>query len=138
MVRPANPPAGGTVTYNWSVTGNGTISGSNFRVTFGADTDAVSDTDCRTFGYNPATDASTGDHATHAAGTVVGNGSQSAGVASPLLYRGMAPNAEIVAYVAPNLDTNLDGIAEAAPVGTHAAQYAGAKGLGMALSTRAG
>ena len=109
----------------------GNISGSSPRVVFG-DTN----TDCRSQSYSPAGDATLGDHATHVAGIVLGNGSQSAAAgALAFQWRGMAPNASIRAYQAPSLDTNGDGVADAAPLAVHFGQYADATVAGAVLST---
>lgn len=109
----------------------GTINGTNLRVTFG-DTNA----DCRSASYTVAGDATIGDHATHVAGIVLGNGSQSVAAGGlPLQWRGMATNASIVAYQRPGLDVDGDGVADAAPLVTHRTQYDGALAAGILLST---
>jgi len=109
----------------------GAIAGTNVRVTYG---DA--DVDCRDASYNPAGDATIGDHATHVAGTVLGNGSQSAAAGGlPLQWRGMAPNAEIIAYQRPGLDPDGNGVANAAPLGAHWTQYIDAINSEAVLST---
>ncbi|MBI5016032.1 MAG: choice-of-anchor D domain-containing protein [Deltaproteobacteria bacterium] len=120
----------------------GTVTGTNLRVTFG---DATAD--CRSSSYNAANDTTLGDHPTHVAGTVLGNGSQSAaGGGLPLQYRGMAPNASIIAYQRPNLDVtgpdkngdgrpDPDGVADAAPLAALRDQYVNALAAGIVLST---
>jgi subtilisin family serine protease len=104
---------------------DGTFAGSTRRVRFGdGDGDGLLDTDCASPSYQVANDTTIGDHATHVAGIVLGNGAQSAGAGGlALQWRGMAPNASLFAYTRPNLDTDADGIAEAAPVATHGTQY---------------
>jgi uncharacterized repeat protein (TIGR01451 family) len=109
----------------------GTITGTNPRVTYG---DA--NVDCRDPSYSAAGDSTIGDHATHVAGIVLGNGSESAGAGGlALQWRGMAPNASIISYRRPSLDTDGDGVADAAPRVTHQAQYDNAIAAGIALST---
>jgi uncharacterized repeat protein (TIGR01451 family) len=109
----------------------GAVIGANVRVTFG---DA--NTDCRSPSYTAAGDTTIGDHATHVAGIVLGNGSQSVAAGGlALQWRGMAPNASIVAYQRPSLDPDGDGVADAAPLATHRGQYDGALAAGILLST---
>lgn len=104
---------------------DGTLSGSSLRVRFGdSDGDGALDTDCSSTSYQAAGDTTIGDHATHVAGIVLGNGSQSAGAGGVgLQWRGMAPNARLFGYTRPNLDLDGDNIADAAPVATHSSQY---------------
>jgi len=110
---------------------SGTITGTNPRVTYG-DTD----TDCRDPSYSAAGDTRIGDHATHVAGIVLGNGSHSAPAGGlALQWRGMAPNASIIAYRRPDLDPDDDGVPDAAPLATHLAQYDDAIAAGVVLST---
>ncbi len=115
---------------------DGSIVGANLRVTNGINGDGSLDNDCADAGYNPAADVRLGDHATHVAGTVLGNGGQSAGAGGVALqWRGMAPNAEMILHLSPGLDTDGDGDADAARVTQHAAQYASAISQGAVLST---
>jgi hypothetical protein len=110
----------------------GTITGTNPGVTYGE----ANILDCRSPSYSAAVDTTIGDHATHVAGIVLGNGSQSAAAGGlALQWRGMAPNASIIAYQRPNLDTDGDGVANAAPLATHQAQYDNAIAAGIVLST---
>jgi subtilisin family serine protease len=115
---------------------DGTIAGSSVRVRFGdGDGDGSPDQDCTSASYQVATDTTIGDHATHVAGIVLGNGSQSAAAGGlALQWRGMAPGARIWAYLRPNLDTDGDNIAEAAPVATHSTQYGDALARAIELS----
>ncbi len=79
---------------------DGSIVGSQIRVTNGINSDGTTPNDCADAGYNPAADPGIADHTTHVAGTVLGNGSQSAagGGGLPLQWRGMAPNASMRLY----------------------------------------
>ena len=115
---------------------DGTISGSTLRVRFGdSDGDGSLDQDCNSTSYQVANDTSIGDHPTHVAGIILGNGSQSAGAGGlALQWRGMAPNARLFSYLRPSLDTDGDGVAEAAPVATHSAQYDDALARAVELS----
>ncbi len=112
---------------------DGSITGTTLRVTNGIDDDEYSDDDCRVPGYNPDTDEQTGFHASHVAGTMVGNGAESAPYGLlPVLVRGYAPNAEIVAFagqVAPG-----NGQAAGQQLEEQAEQYATATNAGAALS----
>jgi hypothetical protein len=115
---------------------DGSVVGSTSRVRFGdGDGDGSPDPDCTSPGYQVAGDTTIGDHATHVAGIVLGNGSQSATAGGlALQWRGLAPNAGIWAYVRPDLDTDNDGVAELGPVTTHSTQYGDALARGIELS----
>ena len=58
---------------------DGSVTPGISRVRYGVDTDPWDDTDCTDPSYDLTTDVTVGDHATHVAGTMVGNGSMSAG-----------------------------------------------------------
>jgi hypothetical protein len=115
---------------------DGTVVATGPRVRFGdGNGDGSPDQDCSSPGYQATGDTTIGDHATHVAGIVLGNGSQGAAAGGlALQWRGMAPNARIWAYVPPNLDTDGDNVADAAPVATHSAQYGDALGRAIELS----
>ena len=112
---------------------DGSISGTQWRVTNAADDDLISDADCREPTYDPDSDLSRTLHATHVAGTIVGNGAESEGDGwLPLQFRGMAPNAEILAFLK-RLSYGAGG-ASAFEVEESAEQYAAAAAAGMVLA----
>jgi hypothetical protein len=102
---------------------DGSVLATGIRVTNAVDADGTADTDCRTPGYSSSADTTVGDHATHVAGTLAGNGKASAGVGGVVAqWRGVAPNTEVLAYRAAGLDVDGDGLSDATPVGALAGQ----------------